>query len=92
MNETASNRNGETPMESWKEIGAYSQRDTTTARRREKEEGLPVHRHNHKSPSSDGTLYERSLALSPDGSRIAYNTARRVEELWTLDNVFSALK
>ena len=40
----------------------------------------------------DGTLYERSLALSPDGSRIAYNTVKRVEELWSLDNVLSALK
>ncbi len=52
MNETASNRNGETPIESWKEIGAYLQRDATTARRWEKEEGLPVHRHNHNTRSS----------------------------------------
>jgi Tol biopolymer transport system component len=42
----------ETPLESWKEIGAYLQRDATTARRWEKEEGLPVHRHSHKSRSS----------------------------------------
>src|SRR6266849_2498164 len=41
-----------TPLESWKEIGAYLQRDSTTARRWEKEEGLPVHRHTHKSRSS----------------------------------------
>jgi Tol biopolymer transport system component len=40
----------------------------------------------------DGTLYERSLALSPDGSRIAFTTSKHVEELWTLDNVLSALK
>src|SRR5512147_3266147 len=39
-------------LESWKEIGAYLQRDSTTARRWEKEEGLPVHRHTHKSRSS----------------------------------------
>jgi Tol biopolymer transport system component len=39
-------------LESWKEIGAYLQRDATTARRWEKEEGLPVHRHTHKSRSS----------------------------------------
>ena len=42
----------ETPLESWKEIGAYLQRDSTTARRWEKEEGLPVHRHSHNSRSS----------------------------------------
>jgi Tol biopolymer transport system component len=39
-------------LESWKEIGAYLQRDATTARRWEKEEGLPVHRHSHKTRSS----------------------------------------
>src|SRR5690242_14813701 len=39
-------------LESWKEIGAYLQRDATTARRWEKEEGLPVHRHSHKSRAS----------------------------------------
>jgi Tol biopolymer transport system component len=42
----------ETRLESWKEIGAYLHRDATTARRWEKEEGLPVHRHTHKSRSS----------------------------------------
>jgi hypothetical protein len=39
-------------LESWKEIAAYLQRDAKTARRWEKEEGLPVHRHSHKSRSS----------------------------------------
>jgi Tol biopolymer transport system component len=39
-------------LESWKEIGAYLQRDVRTLRRWEKEEGLPVHRHSHKSRSS----------------------------------------
>jgi Tol biopolymer transport system component len=42
----------ETPLQSWKEIGAYLQRDATTARRWEKEEGLPVHRLTHKARSS----------------------------------------
>src|SRR5690242_21748491 len=40
------------PLESWKEIGAYLQRDSRTAQRWEKEEGLPVHRHPHKNRSS----------------------------------------
>src|SRR5690242_4123418 len=39
-------------LESWKEIGAYLQRDARTVRRWEKEEGLPVHRHGHKRGSS----------------------------------------
>ncbi len=48
----AAPRTGETPIESWKEIGTYLQRNAVTARRWEKEEGLPVHRHNHRSRSS----------------------------------------
>jgi Tol biopolymer transport system component len=43
---------GRQRLESWKEIGAYLQRDARTARNWEKEEGLPVHRHAHKSRSS----------------------------------------
>jgi len=39
-------------LESWKEIGAYLQRDARTVRRWEKEEGLPVHRHGHRRGSS----------------------------------------
>ncbi len=39
-------------LESWKEIAAYLQRDAKTARRWEKEEGLPIHRHSHKTRSS----------------------------------------
>ncbi len=42
----------EQPLQSWKEIAAYLQRDARTARNWEKEEGLPVHRHSHKSRSS----------------------------------------
>src|SRR5580765_3503644 len=39
-------------LESWKEIGTYLQRDVRTLRRWEKVEGLPIHRHTHKSRSS----------------------------------------
>jgi len=52
MNIQEPSANSQTRLESWKEIGAYLQRDATTARRWEKEEGLPVHRHSHKSRSS----------------------------------------
>ena len=44
--------NYEEPIDSWKEIGAYLQRNEATARRWEREEGLPVHRHSHKKRSS----------------------------------------
>lgn len=39
-------------LDSWKEIAAYLQRDVTTARRWEKHEGLPVHRHLHNKLGS----------------------------------------
>jgi Tol biopolymer transport system component len=39
-------------LESWKEIAGYLQRDARTVRNWEKDEGLPVHRHSHKSRSS----------------------------------------
>ncbi len=42
----------ETPLESWKEIAGYLQKDITTVRRWERTEQLPVHRHSHKSRAS----------------------------------------
>jgi len=44
--------NLETPLEGWKEIAAFLQRDESTARRWEREEGLSVRRHEHKRRSS----------------------------------------
>jgi Tol biopolymer transport system component len=51
-NRMTDNDRGQPRLESWKEIGAYLQRDVRTARRWELDEGLPVHRHSHKSRSS----------------------------------------
>jgi Tol biopolymer transport system component len=48
----ASRSESETPLESWKAIAAYLQRDVRTAIRWEKREGLPVHRHMHHSRAS----------------------------------------
>ena len=39
-------------LESWKEIGAYLERDARTVQRWEKDEDLPVHRHSHKLRAS----------------------------------------
>ena len=46
------NRQEEAPLESWKEIAGYLQKDITTVRRWERREGLPVHRHAHQDRSS----------------------------------------
>jgi hypothetical protein len=41
----------------------------------------------------EGGLYGRGMDLSPDGSRIAYTTTGTVSaEIWTLDNILSAIK
>ena len=63
----------EEPLGSWKEIGAYLNRNEATARRWEREEGLPVHRHPHKARSSvfaypselDAWKAARKLAARP---------------------------
>ena len=39
-------------LEFWQEIAAYLDRDTSTVRRWEKQEGLPVHRHVHQKQAS----------------------------------------
>ena len=60
-------------LHSWKEIAAYIQRNEASARRWEREEGLPVHRHSHKIRSSvfafpgeiDAWLAGRRIAPEP---------------------------
>ena len=52
MSPSDGRQGSETPLEGWKEIAAYLQRDVSTVRRWEKEEGLPVHRHEHQTRSS----------------------------------------
>ena len=42
----------ETPLESWKEIATYLERDVSTVRRWERQENLPVHRCLHQARSS----------------------------------------
>ena len=51
MNQTANSKNDQ-PLESWKEIANYLQRDVRTVARWEKNEGLPVHRHEHHRRAS----------------------------------------
>ena len=49
---TDTRRDSETPLESWKSIAAYLQREVRTVRRWEHTEGLPVHRHKHLARST----------------------------------------
>jgi len=52
MTESPANPEKPATLESWKEIAAYLQRDVSTVSRWEKNEGLPVHRHEHLKRSS----------------------------------------
>ena len=64
-------------LDSWMEIAAYLERTVTTAKRWEKEEGLPVHRHLHKKLASvyayrfevDAWLVKRRPGLEKNGLR-----------------------
>ena len=64
----------ERTLESWKEIGAYLQRDARTARNWEKEEGLPIHRHNHNR--------RRSVYAYP-GEIDAWRASRKIAPMET---------
>lgn len=57
-------------LESWKEIASYLKRGVRTARRWEKDEGLPVHRQAHRS---QGTVYAHPSELD------AWRESRRVD-------------
>lgn len=73
-------------LESWKEIAAYLKRDVRTARRWEKLEGLPVHRHVHHKlasvyaykPELDGWRANRDAAevrtKAPDAWRWSWRS------------------
>lgn len=59
-------------LESWKEIAGYLKRGVRTARRWEKDEGLPVHRQAHKS---QGTVYAHASELD------AWRESRRMDRV-----------
>ena len=62
---------GDSALESWKEIAAYLNRDERTARRWEKEEELPIHRHHHRArPSVYAYASELDAWLLHDGPRV----------------------
>src|SRR5580700_3558375 len=82
-----SNMNSQEPkqvtLESWKEIAAYLQRDAKTARRWEKEEGLPIHRHNHRSRSSV-YAYPAEIDTWRASRKVAPAEAAPVKHVWRM--------
>src|SRR5438876_9788539 len=70
----------EKALEGWKEIAAYLQREVRTAKRWEKSEGLPVHRHLHQSKSS---VYAYASELEAwRAARLPVATGRRWARMW----------
>lgn len=75
-------RQGETTLESWKEIAGYLQKDITTVRRWERREGLPIHRHVHENRSSvyaypseiDAWRSSRKAVPAPAPARLLWKT------------------
>lgn len=61
-------------LDSWKEIAAYVNRGVRTVRRWEDEEGLPVHRHLHRT---HGTVYAYKSEIDTWRSNAARTVARR---------------
>jgi Tol biopolymer transport system component len=87
----------EVPLESWKAIAAYLQRDIRTAKRWEASERLPVHRHLHQARSSvyafpselDG--WRQARQPQADGSYAGFGPRTRLLALaamvvWALGN------
>ncbi len=68
-------------LNSWKEIGAYLQRNEATVRRWEKKEGLPVHRHTHESRSTV-YAYPSEIDAWRAGRKVAPEPAPR--PLWKI--------
>ncbi len=69
---------GEKPLQSWKEIAAYLEREPRTARRWETTHGLPVRRH---GPSSRASVYAYPSAL--DAWRVAGKPKFAIEQTET---------
>ncbi len=79
----------ETPLESWKEIAAYLQRDARTVRRWEQAEGLPVRRHQHRARSS---VYAYPSELDAwRAGRAVPGAGRRTDRPSTVGTIAAAL-
>jgi hypothetical protein len=59
------------PLDSWKEIAAYLNRNVRTVQRWEKREGLPIHRHVHERASSVSACKKEIDAWQKQRSRVS---------------------
>jgi len=74
--------NPEKRLESWKEIEGYLNRNVRTLRRWEKEEGLPIHRHSHKSRSSVYAFPSEIDAWRASRKAVPEDEPARLGTLW----------
>jgi hypothetical protein len=59
------------PLDSWKEIAAYLNRNVRTVQRWEKSEGLPIHRHVHERANSVSAYKKEIDAWHEQRSRVS---------------------
>jgi len=82
----------ETPLESWKAIATYLNRDARTVMRWEQSEGLPVHRHRHLARSSvyafPSELDAWRANRRPEGKAAEGRQANRGPQLLSLAAMF----
>lgn len=69
------------PLDSWKEIAAYLNRNVRTVQRWEKHEGLPIHRHVHERASSVSACKMEIDAWRKQRSRVSNEIAENQREL-----------
>jgi hypothetical protein len=69
------------PLDSWKEIAAYLNRNVRTVQRWEKREGLPIHRHVHVRASSVSAYKEEIDAWQKQRSRVSDEITENQREL-----------
>jgi chromosome segregation ATPase len=69
------------PLDSWKEIAAYLNRNVRTVQRWEKREGLPIHRHVHERASSVSAYKKEIDAWQKQRSRVSDEITENQREL-----------
>ena len=69
------------PLDSWKEIAAYLNRNVRTVQRWEKREGLPIHRHVHERASSVSAYKKEIDAWQKQRSHVSNEITENQREL-----------
>ena len=95
--QSQSEPSGEIPLQGWKEIGAHLERDESTARRWERDAGLPVRRHLGDRRSSvyafksEIDAWRASRAPAPNADHIEQPRRRLIPALAMAGAVVAAL-